>query len=108
MSNAPAKSTPPAAAAPVAPAPPNPADDVPPGYDVRMEWITLIPKDLTIGGSSLYGRVDARKDHHPTGNDVYWSRTDRHYWVGRYVEGRMVSHYRLHETLIGPSMMRSA
>lgn len=102
MSNEPAKKPQPAPAVVERTA----ADDVPPGYDVRMEWITLIPKDLTIGGSSLYGRVDARKDHQPTGNDVYWSRTDRHYWVGRYVEGRMVSHYRLHETLIGPSMMR--
>lgn len=75
----------------------------PPGYTVRMAWINLIPKDLTIGGASLFNRVDARKPASPTGNDIYWSRDDRHYWVGRFIEGNFITGYRLHETLIGTS-----
>lgn len=90
-----------------APANATPSDtrqsDVPVGYDARMQWINLIPKDLTIGGASLFNRVEARKATSPTGNDIYWSRADRHYWVGRYVNNELTSSYRIHETLIGTS-----
>jgi len=96
MSNEPAKKIAPSA-------PPAPTSDAPPGFDVRMAWITLIPKDLTLGGQSLWGRVDGRKDTSPNGNEIYWSRNDRHYWVGRYIDGRLTAQYRVHEILIGTS-----
>jgi hypothetical protein len=92
----PAKKTAPA----VAPRPIPPA-----GYTVRMQWLTLRDKDLVIGGTSLFGRVEGRKESQPSGNDIYWSRDDRHYWVGRYTEGELTTDYRLHETLIGTSQL---
>lgn len=76
----------------------------PPGYTLRLAWINLIPKDLTVAGSSLYDRVNARKVGSPRGNDIYWSPSDRHYWVGRFDDGgNYVSHCRVWEGHVGTS-----
>lgn len=76
----------------------------PPGYTLRFAWINLLPKDLTIGGSSLYQRVDARKLSTGRGTDIYWSREDRHYWIGRYDDaGQYVNHCRVWEGHVGTS-----
>lgn len=92
-------------AAPVAEQPAPRKSDAPEGYDVRMRWVNLIPKDLVIGGMSLFDKLVGRKDTSPNGLDIYWSRTDRHYWVGNYVHDALISTCRIADVHAGTSQV---
>jgi hypothetical protein len=82
-----------------------PATKGPPvGYNVRLAWLHLTRNDLTIGGTSIYDKVNARRNVSLRGNDIYWSATDRHYWIGRFDDnGNYVSHCRIWEGHVGTS-----
>jgi len=81
----------------------NPA---PAGFDVQMEWIHLIPKDMTVGAQSLFQRVTGRKPGAPNGQDIYWSRTDRQYWIGTYNNGQLLSSCEIWEGHVGTRQRR--
>lgn len=101
MSNEPAKK--PTAATPADSRHP----DAPPGYDVRMQWIKLTMKDMTIGSKGLYDRVEARKmfatgEMAPNGCDILWSPTHRHYWIGIYDNNKLINEYEIVDTIVSP------
>lgn len=72
-------------------------------YTVRMQWIALRDKDITIGAGSLYGRIEARKPTSPNGYDIWWSPEYRHYWIAKFDDNAFVNAFRLHEHRIDPS-----
>jgi hypothetical protein len=77
--------------------------DAPVGYDVRMSWIKLTVKDMTIGSKSMYDKVDARKESSPSGCDIFWSPSHRHYWIGTYDNNRLINSFRIVDTIVSPS-----
>lgn len=77
--------------------------DAPPGYDVRMSWIKLTVKDLTVGSKGLNDKIDARKETSPNGFDIFWSPSHRHYWIGMYDNNKLINWYRIVDSIVSPS-----